>query len=169
MEICQMTAQVDRRIRTSTRRTPASVSGLVGLLALLVLGAIQGGVAMVVDPLQPLGMPTSFLEATPIDTYFLPGLFLLAIAVASLITILGLTLDWRWDWAAGIEEAVGYRWPWMGGLATGSVLLVFEILELFMVPFHPIMHPLLIAGSLAIIWLTVTPTTRAHLSVEATR
>jgi len=51
-------------------------------------------------------------------------------------------------------------------LATGTVLLVFEIIELFMVPFHPLMHPLLIASSLAIIWLAVTPSTRGHLRVE---
>jgi hypothetical protein len=145
------------------------VAGLVGLLALLVVGAVQGGIAMIRDPLQPLGMPTSFLDGTPIDTYFWPGVFLLAIAAASLVTILGLMLGWRWQWAAGIEGAVGYRWPWLGALATGTVLLVFEIIELFMVPFHPVMHPLLIAGSLAIVWLTVTPSTRAHLRVEKSR
>ena len=161
-----MTVQTERRIRNRNRRTPASVAGLVGLLALLVVGAVQGGIAMISDPLEPLGMPASFLDGTPIDTYFWPGVFLLAIAAASLVTILGLVLGWRWQWAVGIERTVGYRWPWLGALATGTVLLVFEIIELFMVPFHPLMHPLLIAGSLAIIWLAVTPSTRGHLRVE---
>jgi hypothetical protein len=60
---------------------------------------------------------------------------------------------------------VGYRWPWLGALSIGSVLLVFEIMELFMVPFHPVMHPLLIAASLAIITLILTPSARDFLRV----
>ena len=38
-----------------------------------------------------------------------------------------------------------------------------------MVPFHPVMHPLLISGSLAIIWLTITETTRVHQRVDNDR
>jgi hypothetical protein len=111
---------------------------------------------MISDPLTPLGMPTSYLERTPIDTYFWPGAFLLAIAVASILTIAGLLLGWRWQWAGSIERAIGFRWPWIGAVATGTILLLFEIIELFMVPFHPVMHPLLIAGSVAIISLALT-------------
>ena len=142
---------------------------LIGLLALLAVGAVQGGIAMVRDPLTPLGMPTSFLDPAPIDTYFWPGVFLLAIAAASLLTITGLLSGWRWKWAAGVEKAAGYRWPWLGALAIGTIMLVFELVELFMVPFHPVMHPLLISGSLAIIWLTVTPSTRVHQHVDNDR
>ena len=94
--------------------------------------------------------------------YFWPGMFLLGIAVASVITIGGL-FGWRWPWAARIEAAVGYRWPWLGALSIGAVLLVFEIIELFLVPFHPVMHPLLIAASLAIIGLPLLPGARSFL------
>jgi hypothetical protein len=136
---------------------------LAVLLALLSIGAFQGGIAMLADPQTPLGMSVEWLEGTPVDDYFLPGLFFMGIAAASLITIPGLVFGWRWKWAAGIESRVGYRWPWIATLATGSVLLIFEIIELFLVPFHPIMHPLLIAGSLAIIALALSPSARRHL------
>jgi len=118
---------------------------------------------MVADPLQPLGMPVSYLHGTPIDDYALPGLFLLGIAAACLITIAGLLFWWDWKWAAPIERRMGYRWPWLAALATGGVLLIFEIIELFLVPFHPVMHPLLIVGSLAIIALVLTPSARSYL------
>jgi hypothetical protein len=49
-------------------------------------------------------------------------------------------------------------------MSVGMVLLAFEIIELFLVPFHPVMHPLLIAGSLAIVLLAATPSARRHLS-----
>jgi hypothetical protein len=159
------TLRAQRPIKAKEHRRPAAVMGLAALFAVLAVGAIQGGLAMIIDPLTPLGMPTGFLERTPIESYFWPGVFLLAIAATSLLTVAGLLLRWRWQWARPIESAMGYRWPWLGAIATGSVLLAFEIIELFMVPFHPVMHPLLIAGSVTIIGLALTSSTRNHLRV----
>jgi len=120
---------------------------------------------MVVDPTEPLGMTVKYLDRAPVDDYFLPGLFLLAIAAVSLITIAGLTFGWRWRWASSIEARIGYCWPWLGAVTIGGILLVFELIELFLVPFHPVMHPLLIAGSLAILILALTPRVRRYLAV----
>lgn len=149
-------------LRKAPRR-PASIIGLAGLLTLLVIGALQGGFAMVTDPLEPLGMPVSYLEGAPVSDYFWPGWFLLGIAAASLLAIAGLMLGWEWKRASGIEDFIGHRWPWLAVLSIGGLLLVFEIVELFIVPFHPVMHPLLIAGSLAILLLALTPSARRHL------
>lgn len=159
------TVEVDRAGR-GVRRFPGPLVALIVLLGLLAVGAIQGGWAMVADPQTPLGMSTEFLEGTPISDYLLAGWFLLGIAAASLITVAGLLLPWRWGWARGIERVVGYRWPWVGAVSTGAVLLVFEILELFMVPFHPVMHPLLIAASVALVLLPFAPSVRKRLRVN---
>jgi len=148
---------------TTSRRPPPTVIGLLVLLALLIVGALQGGIAMVAAPLKPLGMTVDFLERAPVHTYFWPGLFLLGIAAASALTFVGILGGWRWRWAASIEEKAGHRWPWLGALAIGAVLLVFEVIELFLVPFHPVMHPLLIAGSLALVGLPLTRSARAYL------
>lgn len=149
-----------------TDRRPAAIVALTGLLGLLTIGALQGGIAMVVDPTEPLGMTVEYLDKTPIDDYLLPGLFLLGIAAASIITVAGLLFGWRWHWASPIESRIGYRWPWLGAVSIGGVLLVFEVIELFMVPFHPVMHPLLIAGSLAILILALTPSARRSLAAR---
>lgn len=165
-----MSTQVHRaRADTRTRRMPPSVIGLTGLLALLAVGAIQGGSAMIADPQTPLGMPTSFLDRSPIDTYFWPGVFFLAIAGASVLTIAGTVFSWRWVWADRIERMIGYRWPWIGAMATGSVILTFEVIELFLVPFHPVMHPVLITGSLAILGLTLSRSARAYFRAAQDR
>jgi hypothetical protein len=68
-----------------------------------------------------------------------------------------------------MESAIGYRWPWVDAMSVGGVLLVFEIIELFVVPFHPVMHALLIAVSIAIVALAVTPSARDHLRSEPRR
>jgi hypothetical protein len=111
-------------------------------------------------------MTVEYLDQSPIDDYFLPGLFLLGIAAASLITIAGLLLGWQWNWASPIESRIGYRWPWLGAVSIGGVLLVFEVIELFMVPFHPVMHPLLIAASLFILILALAPSARRYLAAR---
>jgi hypothetical protein len=49
-------------------------------------------------------------------------------------------------------------------MSIGLVLLTFEVIELFLVPFHPVMHPLLIAASLAIVVLALTPSARRRLA-----
>lgn len=153
-------------LRRLTDRRPPAVGWLSALLGLLAIGAFQGGLAMVRDPLEPLGMGVDFLERTPVDSYVWPGVFLLSIAAASLLTVAGLLSRWRWHWAGPIERALGYRWPWIGATVIGVVLLGFEMLEVYMVPFHPIMHPLLIASSVAMLLLAAAPSTRAHFRVE---
>lgn len=153
-----------RRSLRAQARVPASIVSLALLLAALFVGAVQGGVAMVTDPLHPLGMTTDWLRRSPVDDYFWPGVFLLGIAVASLLAVLGLLLAWPWRWASRIEGLIGFRWPWLAAVATGAVLFVFEIIELFVVPFHPVMHPLLLAGSAAIVGLALSPGAREHLA-----
>jgi hypothetical protein len=147
----------------ASHRPPSSITALGTLLTLLVVGAVQGGVAMVTNPVDPLGMSVDFLEDAPVDDYFWPGMFLIGIALASAVTAVGFFVRWDWAWASSIENAVGYRWPWIGAMSVGAILLVFELVELFMVPFHPVMHPLLIAGSLAIVILSMTPSAKGHL------
>jgi hypothetical protein len=124
---------------------------------------------MVTNPIDPLGMSPAFLVDTPVADYFWPGMFLLGIAVASAITIPGLVFGWRWHWASRIENAIGHRWPWLASLAIGGILLLFELVELMMIPFHPIMHPLLISWSVAIVLLPLGSSARTYLGVNATR
>lgn len=147
-------------------RPPATIIGLSLVLTFLFLGALQGGIAMVAVPLQPLGMSTALLERSPIETYFWPGVFLLAISAASLTTVIGLLLQWPWRWAEPIEQMLGYRWPWVAAVTTGAILLVSEILELFMVPFHPVMHPLLLIASAGIVAIASTPSAHRHLEIH---
>lgn len=162
-----MTTPATQARQPSFRKIPGTVIALAILLALLAIGALQGGIAMVANPQEPLGMTVEFLDDAPVHTYFWPGVFLLGIAAASILTIVGLLTGWRWPWAARIEAAVNHRWPWLGSLAIGGVLLAFEIAELWLVPFHPVMHPLLIAASLALIALAGTRSARAHLRARS--
>lgn len=149
----------------SRRRLPMSLLLLSVLLGILSIGTFEAARAMITNPFEPLGMTTEWLKNSPIDTYFWPGMFFAGMTLASLLTMAGLVFAWPWRWARDIESRVGYRWPWLGAVATGVVLLTFEVIELFLVPFHPVMHPLLIALSLVVIWLPFTSSARERLAV----
>ena len=153
------------KARVSRKRLPVSIVVLSVLLGILAIGTFAAAREMITNPLEPLGMTTEWLENSPVDTYFWPGMFFLGITVATLLTLAGLMFRWPWKWAQGIESRTGYRWPWLGAVSTGAVLLAFEIIELFLVPFHPVMHPLLIAASLAIMSLPFTHSAKQHLKV----
>ena len=154
------------KARVTRNRLPVSIVALSVLLGILVIGTFAAARAMITNPLEPLGMTTEWLQKSPVDTYFWPGLFFLGMTLASLLTLAGLLFRWPWKWAQGLESRIGYRWPWIGAVSIGVVLLIFEIIELFLVPFHPVMHPLLIAWSLTIIWLPLTRSAREHLEVK---
>ena len=148
------------------KRLPVSIVALSVLLGILVIGTFAAARAMIIDPLEPFGMTTEWLEKAPVATFFWPGMFFLGLTLASVLTLAGLLTRWQWKWAQGIESRIGYRWPWSGAVSIGVVLLLFEIVELVLVPFHPVMHPLLIAWSVVIIWLPFTHSARRHLDVR---
>lgn len=147
------------------RQLPVSIVLLSVLLGILSIGTFEAARAMITNPLEPLGMTTEWLENAPVDTYFWPGMFFVGMTLASLLTLAGLVFRWSWKWAQGIESRIGYHWPWLGAVSIGVVLLIFEVIELFLVPFHPVMHPLLIAWSLAILLLPFSRSARQHLEV----
>lgn len=146
----------------SVWRPPRPVAWLAALLPTLGIVAMQGGIAMLLDPAEPMGMSSDLLHRTPIDNYLLPGIFLLAISAASLVTTVGIVFGWRWQWAEGIERRLGKRWPWIGAIAIALVLLVFELVEVYLFPFHPILHPLLILWTVAILVLAFSERTQDH-------
>lgn len=154
------------KARVNRKRLPVSIVALSALLGILAIGTFAAARAMIANPLEPFGMTTEWLEKSPVETYFWPGMFFLGMTLASVLTLAGLLFRWQWKWAEGIESRVGYRWPWLGAVSIGVVLLVFEIIALFLVPFHPVMHPLLIAGSLAIAELPFTRSAGQHLKVR---
>ena len=153
------------KARVSRKRLPVSLVVLSMLFGILAIGTFAAAWAMITNPLEPLGMTTEWLENAPVDTYFWPGMFFVGITLASLLTLAGLVFRWPWKWAHGIESRIGYSWPWLGAVLIGVVLLIFELIELVLVPFHPVMHPLLIAWSLVIIWLPFSRSARKHLEV----
>ena len=150
--------------RGGSYRPPVTVIALTALLVLVAAGSLQGGIIMVIDPTSPMGISLDHLQATPFDNYFWPGMFLLGIALAAIITIPGLLLKWEWRWAWRIESLIGYEWPWVSVLSIGILLFSFEVIGLVFgeLPFQ--MHLLTVALSLNMIGLALTDSARDYLA-----
>jgi hypothetical protein len=143
---------------------PVSIIALTVQLVLVAAGALQGGIAMITDPESPMGISLAHLEATPFDSYLWPGLFLLGIALAAIITIPGLLLRWEWNWAWRIESAIGYEWPWISIVAIGLLLFTLEVIGLLFGHLPFVVHMLLLALSLNMIGLALTDSARRYLA-----
>ena len=52
---------------------------LLGLHTFVGIGAIAGGLAAIINPLEPLGVPLESLKHAPFDSYLIPGIILFTV------------------------------------------------------------------------------------------
>lgn len=90
---------------------------LVILQLFVGIGGIFGGVEMIRDPLNPLGMTTELIAGSPFDTYTWPGILLLAlVGVTPCVLAVGLmtrrrgTLEFSVLFGVGLMAWIGVQW-----------------------------------------------------------
>lgn len=92
------------QIRPGTSRVLRST--LVSLLLFVGIGAVFGGLEMIRDPLNPLGMTPRLIAGSPFDTYTWPGILLLVL-VGVVPCALGVGLVVRWPGALELSAVFG--------------------------------------------------------------
>jgi hypothetical protein len=142
---------------TPTHR-PGTVWALLALTAIQVIGATAGGIGLVQDPIDNIGMPLSMLEGSPFSDYLYPGLILLLlVGLFPVVPLVGL--------------ALGRKWGWWLELAAGCALIIWIIAEVAMLGYLPGMGIALqiIMGLLGvvIVLLALLRTTRRYFGVGA--
>lgn len=109
---------------TTSARRPATVRALITLMAIQAIGAIGGGIGLVQDPIDNIGMPLEMLEGSPFSDYFYPGLILLiVVGIFPLLVLPGLLLRKRWAW-------------WLA-LAAGAGLVIWIVVEVALLGYLP--------------------------------
>ena len=89
---------------------------LLILTAIQAVGAILGGIALVQDPTNSIGLQVNQLQGTPFKDYLIPGLILLiVVGLFSLVVFVGLLSRWTTAW-------------WLS-LASGGGLVIWIITE----------------------------------------
>ena len=107
-----------------TNRRPGTVWALMVLLSVQGLGATAGGIGLVQDPINNIGMPLSMLEGSPFHDYLIPGLILLVVVgLFPFLVLYGLTRRSRWGW-------------WLA-VAAGADLIIWIIVEVILLGYLP--------------------------------
>jgi hypothetical protein len=154
----------EKRLEAPVRHAPGTFIGLAWLLGLLLAISLPSAIMMVVDPTGAFGMSPTLLERAPIDSLFWMGMFLFGLSAALATSLAGMRFRWQWPWAASIQRATGLHWSWLGAVASGAVLVIFEIVELFFIDFSPVLHPMMLGFGVGIIGLASTRSVRAYLA-----
>jgi hypothetical protein len=141
--------------RPTTGRGPA-VWALMALLVIQGLGGLGGGASLVAGPHgEVMHMPVSYLEGSPFSDYTIPGLALgLILGVWPLITLVGMRR--------------GSGWAWYSSFAIGCGLLIFETVEVFIIPYN-ILQPIFYVVGFLIAVITLLPPVRRYCSIVLRR
>ena len=105
-------------------RRPATLRVLMALAVLQILGATAGGIGLIQDPVENIGMPLSMLEGSPFSDYLVPGMILLfVVGLFPIVPLIGLALRHKWGW-------------WLE-LAAGGGLIIWIITEVALLGYLP--------------------------------
>jgi hypothetical protein len=152
------TAGSRKRGTARSDRRPGTVVALLVLTAVQAVGAIGGGIGLVQDPVDNIGMPLSVLEGSPFKDFLIPGIILLVVVgLFALFVWAGLLRRWKPAW-------------WLS-LASGGGLVIWIIAEVVLLGYLPGAGiGLQIAFGLigaAIVVLTLLRPTRRYFGVSA--
>ena len=107
------------RMETTPRKNKGLVNGLGVLQMFIGLGAVGGGLGLVLEPNGAnLGIPLELLKNSPFSTYLVPGIVLLM--VNGLGSLVGAVASFKRYWCAG-EIAI----------ALGLFLVVWIMLQVY--------------------------------------
>lgn len=141
------------------RARPASVYALLASLLIQGLSGVGGGVALVADPSGGIiGLPISWLRASPLESYLVPGVFLFfALGVLPLVVVYTV-------W-------IRLPWAWFASALVGLALIVWILVEILIIGYQPEPPLQLIYGILGvtIFFLALLPSVETYCVAEEGR
>jgi hypothetical protein len=137
------------------------------LLSVLGLGALGGGLAMILGIGGESFLPDEYLDDLPlVDSWLVPGLILLVgFGLGSLVALYGVLRRPRWDWLGWLQRATGYHWAWIATILIGLGQLIWIGIELASIPISPLMPTFGLLG-LALTVLPLTSAMRSYLRAD---
>jgi len=126
-------------------------------------GIVSGGMLVVAPDGKYLGWTESLLQGSPFTNYLIPGL-ILVILIGFFPIFVGwgiLTLP-SWRWPDAINPTKRFHWSWSASWAAGVIMLVWILVELFMVGYLGFLQPMVIVWGMVEIVLTVMPAMRRY-------
>jgi len=151
------------------RRRPPLLWPLLAAMGWLSVGGFAGGIPMLRDPSGALvGARLSWLNGTPVDDFFLPGLLLVAVyGVGVLLLMAGLLWKISPGPARSLDRVIGRHWAWAGTIGVGVLLVLWILYEYVVFPTTSWLMPALLVVGALMIALPLTPAMKERYLVDA--
>lgn len=140
---------------------------LIFLHVFLGIGAIFGGSLLMFSPDGSiLSMPLEMLENSPFNNFFIPGLILfVGLGILPIITAIYLISEKSLKIAEKLSLYKETHWSWNISLYIGFILIIWIIIQLYIIQGVAFIHVFYIFLGIAIQSITLHPTVKAHYKI----
>ena len=145
-------------------KKPFTCKLLIFLHIVLGIGAIFGGLGLVIDPSGELiKMPIYLLEYSPFENFLIPGLILLVmLGILPLIVSYGLIRKRHWKVADRFNIFPEKHWSWTLSLYIGFILIIWITVQVYVIRQIALVHEVYIFLGLIIQATTLLPSVQEH-------
>lgn len=149
-------------------KMPLSCKFLIFMHLILGIGAVFGGLVLIIDPSGGIiKMPRTLLENSPFDSFLIPGMILFAVlGVFPLIISFALVTKWHWNAANRLNIFSKMHWSWAYSLYIGFALIIWITVELFLIKGIALIHVGYIFLGLIIQAVTMLPSVQKYYGIE---
>jgi len=139
---------------------------LIVLLALLAANAFYGGISLILAPDGSLlGMQPGWLDKSPFNSYFIPGLLLLLMnGVFPLLALYGL-ITRNTKWFAWLNIYKNRCWGWTFAVYSGIITNIWIIAQQLMAEYF-ILQTMIAAVGLLIIVAALLPRVQTYFALR---
>lgn len=133
------------------------------------LSGLFGGFSLIAEPSgASLRMPLDFLEGTPFNTYFIPGMILfLLLGVLPGITFIGLIGRKHWRWAQQINTHRNKHWSWTFSIYTSIILILWIDFQIMLIGYENFIQTLYaLVGAAILIFALMPGSMRYYTKIE---
>lgn len=155
-------------MNNNTRRRPY-ISLVILSICLLFLGysGFMGGYEMLKNPVNPMGMPLSYLERTLFQDYFVPGLLLILLwGLGSLVTLIGLWRPWQLPLMMPFTLWTHEHWAWGFAVLMGLGLIIWLTYQVVMMPAVATIQFILYGLAVLLIVIPLLPPMRRYYQIQ---
>lgn len=145
-------------------RIPFTSKLLILLHLLLGIGAVFGGMVLIIDPSGELiKMPITLLGNSPFNSFLIPGIILLVVlGVLPLIVSFALVTKRQLKIANRLNLFADMHWAWTYSIYISFALIIWITIETFFIQHVAIIHVVYIFLGLTIQAVTILPSVKKY-------
>ncbi|WP_379128031.1 hypothetical protein [Paenibacillus sp. sgz500958] len=153
------------------QRRPRAVLMLYFLQLFLGLGAIGGGLALIIDPSgEMMGMPFSLLKRTPFSDFLFPGVILLVVfGLFPLTVVYGMIRRPEWKLADRVNPFKELHSCWALSLYIGFGQIIWIMVQTYMVNGVGIIQVVYMSLGLLIQIFTLLPAVQRYFLLDGVK